>query len=688
MRYKLLIFFLCLTSLSVGQVNTDSIRSIWVSESNEIEDRLDAMYYYSTIVYLRSNPDSAFLLANHMYDLAERAEKTEYQADALRIQGTSFFNRGNISEALEYYSQSLRLSEKSGYLYGTASAFHKKGKLFAYQGEYQTALENFNMSMEIYKRISNKTDIADLYADIGIMYYDQGNFIKTLEYFEKCLVIYQELGNKWGMARVSNNMGVLYHEQGNTQFALPYFEQGFQLFEEVGELRGMASSLNNIGDLYATRGTYNKALEYNFRSLKMRIELGDKRGMANCYHVIGDNYSAQGKYEEALENYNKSLEIREELGERKVISQIYGDIGKLKNQQGSYNSGLLWCNKAYQLSIEIGAIREEQEACVCLYEAYKGLGIISKALLFHERYVVLSDSLKADEITKRLQQIEFKKIMVADSLKMEEDKLRVELIHVEEVNRSARQRNFSIAIGIAVLFIALALWSRLRYTRRTKAIIESEKERSENLLLNILPAEVAEELKATGEAEARNFDDVTVLFSDIKGFTQTAEKFSAKELVAELNICFIAFDEIVSRHKIEKIKTIGDAYMAAGGIPAPVANSALNVVLAAIEMQQFIAKRYEETKHLNKPNFEMRVGVHTGYVIAGIVGAKKFQYDIWGDTVNTASRMESSGKVGEINISQTTYERIKDHPEMQFVSRGKVHAKGKGEIEMYFVNRN
>ena len=141
MRYRLLIFFLFLTSLSVGQVNTDSIRSIWVSESNEIEDRLDAMYYYSTIVYLRSNPDSAFLLANEMYDLAQKAGKTEYQADALRIQGTSFFNRGNISEALEYYSQSLRLSEQSGYLYGTASAFHKKGKLFAYLGEYQTALE-------------------------------------------------------------------------------------------------------------------------------------------------------------------------------------------------------------------------------------------------------------------------------------------------------------------------------------------------------------------------------------------------------------------------------------------------------------------------------------------------------------------------------------------------------------------
>jgi adenylate cyclase len=206
-------------------------------------------------------------------------------------------------------------------------------------------------------------------------------------------------------------------------------------------------------------------------------------------------------------------------------------------------------------------------------------------------------------------------------------------------------------------------------------------------LLNILPADIAAELKAKGRADARDFDMVSILFTDFKGFTAASEKLSAQDLVSEINTCFEAFDGIMGKYKVEKIKTIGDAYMAAGGLPVPSDDSAKNTVMAALEMQAFISHRKAEMDAKKLPAFEMRVGIHTGPVVAGIVGVKKFAYDIWGDTVNTASRMESSGEVGKVNISASTYELLKDDPQLSFESRGKVEAKGKGEIEMYFVSK-
>jgi class 3 adenylate cyclase len=210
--------------------------------------------------------------------------------------------------------------------------------------------------------------------------------------------------------------------------------------------------------------------------------------------------------------------------------------------------------------------------------------------------------------------------------------------------------------------------------------LKAEKKKSDDLLHNILPEEVADELKQRGTSSAKFFDHVTVLFTDFVNFTKAGERMSPQELVDELNTCFKAFDEIISKYNIEKIKTIGDAYLAVSGLPVADEEHALKATDAALQIQHYMLNRRKE---FGDKTFEVRIGIHSGSVVAGIVGVKKFAYDIWGDTVNTAARMEQNSEPGKINISQTTYELIKDHFNCTY--RGEISAKNKGDLSMYFV---
>lgn len=209
--------------------------------------------------------------------------------------------------------------------------------------------------------------------------------------------------------------------------------------------------------------------------------------------------------------------------------------------------------------------------------------------------------------------------------------------------------------------------------------LQKEKQKTENLLLNILPHEVAEELKENGSSEAKYYDEVSVLFTDFVNFTQSSEKLGAEKMLVELNECFTAFDLIMEKHGLEKIKTIGDAYLAVCGLPIKNENHAHQTVLVALDIIDFI----EERKKTNPNTLDIRIGINSGSLIAGIVGVKKFAYDIWGDTVNTAARMEQNSEKGKINISESTYQLVKEKVNCEY--RGKIHTKGKGDMDMYFA---
>jgi adenylate cyclase len=258
--------------------------------------------------------------------------------------------------------------------------------------------------------------------------------------------------------------------------------------------------------------------------------------------------------------------------------------------------------------------------------------------------------------------------------------------------------NSGVAIIFYLILIFLIIWQiydflTLKFAKRQymlEMIINKrtedliiEKEKTENLLANVLPKNTADELMAKGKASKIKYNFVTVLFSDIQGFTKIAEEMNPEVLIDELDKFFFHFDSVAEKYRIEKIKTIGDAYMCAGGIPEKNRTNPVEVILAALEMKMYMTKLKESTELSGMKYWDIRIGIHTGTVVAGVVGHKKLSYDIWGDTVNTASRMESSGAAGKINISGTTYEFVKEFFACEF--RGKMPVKYKGELEMYFV---
>lgn len=276
-----------------------------------------------------------------------------------------------------------------------------------------------------------------------------------------------------------------------------------------------------------------------------------------------------------------------------------------------------------------------------------------------------------------------------DSINLAQQELEIQKQEAILSRQKARRSFYVLAIGSILLLAAFLLIGFLQQKRSNKLLtqknqeIQKEQERSEQLLLNILPAEVAAELKENGHAQAHKYDSVSVLFTDFQDFSKIVENLPPEMLVSELDYCFKAFDNIISKYKLEKIKTIGDAYMCAGGLPSPTREHANRTIRAALDMQSFLNQWKVEKMAKGEHHFEARIGIHTGPIVAGVVGVKKFAYDIWGNTVNIASRMESGSEAGKINISGNTYKLVRDSFRCRY--RGKMNTKNTGEIEMYFV---
>ena len=633
--------------LDAGTV-PDSLFAVWQDQG--VTDSLRAVAYKSYIWngFLYSRPDTAFILAEGLLSFGLERNYPKARVLGYNIQGVSWYLRGDYPKALDYYSRSLELDEQIGDQKGISASLN----------------------------------------NIGLIYVNQGDYPKALSYYTRSLKIDEQIGDQKGIAQSLNNIGIIYNNLGDYQMALEYFIKSLQIKEDIGDLKGVAASYNNIGIVYQDQGDYPKALEYHTKSLNIKQQIGDRLGMAPSLHNIGIVYERQGEYARALDFFTQSLRIKEQIGDQKGMAESLNYMGIVYKNLGDYSHAREFCQRGYQLATTVGALELQKSACTCLYDTYKALGNGTRALEYHELLNMIMDSLQAEETSKKLQQMEFQKTMLRDSLEKAEEARIVEETHRKEVRRKNRTKNVYLGSGVILIVVSLGLWRGLHFVRRSRELIAHEKAKSDSLLLNILPEDIAEELKQMGEARPRRYEQVSILFTDFVDFTDISEQMTPEELVTEINAYYKTFDRIIEKRGIEKIKTIGDAYMAVDGFGKEPAMAAKNIVLAALEIIEFTVERKKQQEKYGEPAFAIRAGIHTGDVIAGIVGEKKFQFDIWGDAVNTASRMESNSEQGKVNISQTTFELLKDDPHLAFDSRGEIKVKGKGAMEMWFVKVN
>jgi adenylate cyclase len=671
------------------QHQIDSLNQVIANPDSH--DTTVAMTYFEIVnYYYLSNPDTAIVICKKAEVLSERINYNKGAATSLHNIGIVYNNQGDLPKALEYFHKSLKIGEEIGDKGVIATSLNSIGFIYDMQGVLPKALEYYSKSLKIREEIGDKSGIANSLNNIGYVYKNQGDIPKALEYWHKSLKIYEEIGDKEGIATSLNNIGYVYENQGDIPKALENYHKSLKIYEEIGDKSGIATSLNNIGYVYDNQGDMPKALEYYHESLKIQEEIGYKDGIANSLNNIGYVYSTQGDIPKALEYYHKGLKIHEEIGDKSGIANSLNNIGNIEFEKGN-TSGIAAAKQHFLKSLEIAQelgypslISNASSRLSIVYEK-QGKGML--ALEMHKLHIQMRDSIKNEATLKASIQQETK--YAYEKVQAIKDAEHDKQLAIEK-EAKAKQLVITYAtgggLGLVAIFL-LFVMNRLKVTRKQKVIIEEQKQESEKLLLNILPAEIASELKVKGYADAQLIQHVTVLFTDFKGFTALSEILSPQDLVSEINVCFSAFDHIMGKHNIEKIKTIGDAYMAAGGLPTANDTHAIDVLRAALEIQEFMLDLAEKKKAKNEPFFEIRIGVHTGPVVAGIVGVKKFQYDIWGDTVNTASRMESSGGVGKVNISESTYEIVKNRNEYTFETRGKIEAKGKGLLEMFFVEK-
>ncbi|MFY0644321.1 MAG: tetratricopeptide repeat protein [Bacteroidia bacterium] len=574
-------------------------------------------------------------------------------------------------------------------------------------------LTHFSTVEDDQEKLKTGLNLARTYR--GAKQYEEADF-----YADEAMKLALALRDTAGLARAHLCKGVnAFRSLKPYDLVSIHFLRSLNLFEHLNDSINRSWCLMQLGLIDYSIGDMEQAAENFENSIKYNPGLDDD--IATARYLLGLSYSELGEFELANELLESSLTTyAANDAERELFVRTF--IGRLKYNQGNYHESIAYLEEALSnfplddkasiaatrayLSLcylEVGdykkAIYNGQytikhtdiesgilywlEASKSLHKALAANGNLTEAYHILNNLVEMTDSISGSKVLERVTNQKAKYTYEKELIK---EQAKQELEHQLQMRKQQEIRNIGLGSGVFALFLAAGFFSRWRFVNRAKKRIEEERDKSDQLLLNILPVEIATELKAKGKAEAQDFEQISVLFTDFKEFTQLSEQLTAKELVGEINHCFEAFDHICDKHKVEKIKTIGDSYMAAGGLPVPNKESTKNVVLSALEMADFVVQRKLEREAENKVAFEMRVGIHTGNVVAGIVGVKKFQYDIWGDTVNTASRMESNCEIGKVNISQATYEFLKDDAQFVFEHRGKVEAKGKGEIDMWFVS--
>lgn len=518
-------------------------------------------------------------------------------------------------------------------------------------GSYDKALEYFGKALAAHEKFNEHSAIARMMGNIGNVYYYLGEFDKALEYFGKALETHLRLDEKSMVADITGNIGNVYYVLNSHSLALDYYRQALTANEALGDASSVALVEGNIGIVYNSLGEYDKALECYERALKTHQALGEHSSIALVTGNIGIVYSSLGRYDTALDYYTQALTMHEQLGEKSEIAIVTGNIGSLyaTPDYDGYNPLVAheYLQKAIELCLTIGA----KGLLVDLYksqaELYEHEGQWKHAFISYKKYRELESEVQSEDAKQK-------------ALKLEQQKQTAE-----------REKEIELA----------------------KAAAAAELLATTALLHKVLPESIATRIIAGEERIADYYSNVSVLFADMVGFTALATQVVPDIVVELLNHVFDVFDEIMKRHGCEKVKTMGDGYMAVAGAPEKCDDHAERIARAALEMLHEIQIPDDVQEYLPPDMiFKIRVGIHTGSAICGVMGRERFVWDVYSDAVNTASRMESTGEAGKIHVSQDFVSLLQHRSqltgqhEFHFTERGEVEIKGKGIMKTYFLS--
>ena len=557
-----------------------------------------------------------------------------YKEDTLKgtaklelLRNLSFNEVSDLKLALQYAEELIRLSgqEKNDiYLH---RGYFQKGNKKRLLGDLEEALDAYFKSGEYARKANFVAGEGTAYGAIGDIYSISNHHRNAMLYYNKAISTLRKADDPIALGSAISNAGDEFLNNKLYDSALLYFRESGAIFEKANYLVGKAYSLGNIGMVYANLGRNNLAEKNINEAIKILEEQEDYYPICVYLISMSDIYLEKGD---------------------KLIARDYA-LRSLKLAQ------------QYRLKEQIG------DANLKLSELYEKEGNLGESFKYYKSHIAYRDSVNNIKTVQKMADLR-------TDFEVAEKQVEVDLLNQEKRNQRVMLIAVIVILGLTTILLGTLYW----YYRS----ISREKRRSESLLLNILPAETARELKRNGKVDAVRFEQVTVLFTDFVQFTRIAEQVEPEQLVRSIDYYFKGFDEITTRYGLEKIKTVGDSYMCACGLPTVCKTHARNVISAAREMIGMVNNELSATDGLS--HFDVRIGVHTGPVVAGIVGIKKWQYDIWGDTVNIASRMESMSSAGRVNISENTYQEIKDEFPCEY--RGEIAVKNHGVMRMYFLS--
>ena len=619
--------------------------------------------------------------ADSLFRVLERSKEDSLKVNTLLSLAATYY-RSNPDSAILYAEQAISLAVKIQFTRGLAYAYKGRGMGFYFQGKYAEALNDWEISLDYFRKINDLLGVSNMLNNLGAVYYNYGENNTSITYYLESLKVSEKIGDSLRIVTALVNIGAVYYSKEATHdLALEYYSKALPMSEDLGDFDAIGTSAVNMGQIYLDKDDDVKA-HYFFTKALNAYKRSENGNVSYALMSLGRVYALRKDYISAINYQQEAYDLAESNNSKLEMAQAMLSMADTYDQMEEVQLSLASYQRAQELSSEIGASYVLKDSYNGMALTYAKVPDYQNAYKYQLLYNEIKDTLYNSEMDQKVK--DFKLIY-----EIEKQQGQIDLLTKDQelanlaIGRQKMQRNAVAITGALILLMAIGLLNRYRFIRKTKRIIEHEKDRSDQLLLNVLPAETAEELKERGSATPKHYDMVTVLFTDFKGFTRIAEKLTPAALVAELDYCFHAFDMIIDKHKIEKIKTIGDAYMCAGGIPVANTTNPADVVRAGLEIREFMDQLRVEKEARGEDCWELRIGIHTGQVVAGVVGKNKFAYDIWGDAVNLASRMESSGIPGKVNISGNTYELIKDKFRCTF--RGQIQAKNKGEIDMYIV---